>query len=40
MTGGFVPGLRLCEVFYTDAVRPLLDAGYPGLPCTTTTTVT
>lgn len=28
----FVPGLRLCEVFYTDAVRPLLDDAYPGLP--------
>lgn len=27
----FLPGLRLCEVFYTDAVRPLLLQAYPGL---------
>ncbi|MEU8662777.1 DUF4037 domain-containing protein [Actinoplanes philippinensis] len=28
----FVPGLRLCRAFYTEAVRPLLDEAYPGLP--------
>ncbi len=32
MTGAFLPGLRLCGVFYAEAVRPLLDAAYPGLP--------
>ncbi|MEV4131907.1 DUF4037 domain-containing protein [Dactylosporangium sp. NPDC049742] len=32
MTPEFLPGVRLCEVFYTGAVRPLLDAHYPGLP--------
>ncbi|WP_344504930.1 hypothetical protein [Dactylosporangium maewongense] len=32
VTPAFLPGVRLCEVFYTDAVRPLLDAHYPGLP--------
>ena len=32
MTGAFLPGLALCAVFYRDAVRPLLDQAYPGLP--------
>jgi hypothetical protein len=32
VTGGFLPGLQLCEVFYHDAVRPLLERAYPGLP--------
>ncbi|WP_327001448.1 DUF4037 domain-containing protein [Dactylosporangium sp. NBC_01737] len=32
MTGVFLPGLALCEVFYRDAVAPLLDEAYPGLP--------
>jgi hypothetical protein len=27
----FVTGLRLCRVFYAEAVRPLLDEAYPGL---------
>ena len=27
----FVPGLELCEAFYREAVRPILDAGFPGL---------
>ncbi len=28
----FVPGLELSRRFYHEAVRPLLDAHYPGLP--------
>ena len=32
MAARFLPGLALCAVFYRDAVRPLLDAAYPGLP--------
>jgi hypothetical protein len=28
----FLPGLRLAGSFYTDAVRPLLDDHFPGLP--------
>lgn len=28
----FLPGLRLCGLFYVDAVRPLLDEAYPGMP--------
>jgi Domain of unknown function (DUF4037) len=27
----FVPGLRLCQAFYLEAVKPLLDEAYPGL---------
>jgi hypothetical protein len=27
----FMPGLELCRLFYAEAVRPLLDAAYPGL---------
>ena len=27
-----MPGVRLCAVFYRDAVRPLLDRHFPGLP--------
>lgn len=26
-----MPGLQLCRIFYTEAVRPLLDEFYPGL---------
>jgi hypothetical protein len=29
---GFVPGLTLSGFFYHEAVRPLLDARFPGLP--------
>jgi Domain of unknown function (DUF4037) len=29
---GFVPGLRLAGEFYAEAVRPLLDQAFPGLP--------
>jgi hypothetical protein len=28
----FIPGLELCEAFYREAMRPILDAGFPGLP--------
>lgn len=28
----FLPGLELCRIFYTEAVRPLLDDAFPGLP--------
>ena len=28
----FMPGLRLCELFYHEAVRPILDRRFPGLP--------
>jgi len=28
----FLPGLKLGEAFYTEAVRPLLDETFPGLP--------
>lgn len=28
----FLPGLDLCRLFYDEAVRPLLDEAYPGLP--------
>ncbi|GAA3771080.1 DUF4037 domain-containing protein [Plantactinospora mayteni] len=31
MWGPFVPGLRLCRLFYTEAVRPLLAEAYPEL---------
>ncbi|MEQ4302043.1 DUF4037 domain-containing protein [Plantactinospora sp. B6F1] len=31
MWGPFVPGLQLCRLFYTDAVRPLLAEAFPGL---------
>jgi hypothetical protein len=30
--GGFVPGVRLAGEFYTELVRPLLEAEFPGLP--------
>lgn len=26
---GFIPGLELSELFYWEAVRPILDAYYP-----------
>ena len=29
--GAFVPGLRLAGEFYAEAVRPLLEAEFPGL---------
>ena len=32
LTGIFMPGLELCGLFHTEAVRPLLAAAYPGLP--------
>jgi hypothetical protein len=28
----FVPGLTLAERFYREAIRPILDASFPGLP--------
>ena len=28
----FIPGLTLSEAFYREAVRPILDAHFPGLP--------
>ena len=28
----FIPGLTLCDHFYRDAVRPVLDDAFPGLP--------
>jgi hypothetical protein len=28
----FVPGLRLSERFYREAVRPVLDSEFPDLP--------
>jgi len=28
----FIPGLRLCELFYWECVRPVLDGHFPGLP--------
>jgi len=27
----FIPGLKLCELFYHEAVRPILDRRYPSL---------
>jgi hypothetical protein len=32
MTPEFIPGLKLSELLYREAVRPLLDAHFPGLP--------
>ena len=29
--GGFVPGVRLADEFYSEVVRPLLEAEFPGL---------
>ncbi len=31
MRSGFLPGLRLCRLFYTEAVRPLLASSHPRL---------
>lgn len=31
MWAPFVPGLRLCHRYYTEAVRPLLTEAYPDL---------
>lgn len=28
----FIPGLELSRLFYQDAVRPILEAAFPGLP--------
>ncbi len=28
----FIPGLQLCGGFYREAVRPILDTHFPGLP--------
>lgn len=28
----FIPGIELSRRFYAEAVRPILDAHYPGLP--------
>ncbi len=28
----FIPGLRLSELFFREAVRPILDAEFPGVP--------
>jgi hypothetical protein len=28
----FIPGIELCRRFYWDAVRPILDDAFPGLP--------
>jgi hypothetical protein len=30
----FIPGLQLSELYYCEAVRPLLDMSFPGLPHT------
>lgn len=30
--GAFVPGLELSRLYYGEAVRPVLDATFPGLP--------
>jgi hypothetical protein len=32
MTRQFQPGAKLCEQFYWDCVRPILDTAFPGLP--------
>jgi hypothetical protein len=32
MTATFLPGLELCGILYEEAVRPLLDEVYPGMP--------
>ena len=29
----FIPGLKLAEGFYHEAVKPLLETGFPGLRC-------
>ncbi|HXZ63135.1 MAG TPA: DUF4037 domain-containing protein [Streptosporangiaceae bacterium] len=34
MTATFIPGLELARLFYAEAVRPLLDENFPGLPHT------
>lgn len=28
----FIPGIPLCEAFYWQAVRPILDEAFPALP--------
>ncbi len=32
MTTPFIPGIELARRFYREAVRPVLDAEFPGLP--------
>src|SRR5215510_3639456 len=32
MEQAFIPGSKLCEHFYWEAVRPILDTHFPGLP--------
>ncbi|MEO8288574.1 MAG: DUF4037 domain-containing protein [Chloroflexota bacterium] len=32
MTQAFVPGIQLSRLFYEEAVRPILEARFPGLP--------
>jgi len=32
VNGGFVPGLRLSEMFFREAVQPILEGRFPGLP--------
>ncbi|MBU0510239.1 MAG: hypothetical protein KJ638_00865, partial [Chloroflexi bacterium] len=27
----FVPGLKLCELFYRESIRPIIDTHFPGL---------
>ena len=34
MTPPFIPGIELCRRFYWEAVRPVLDTEFPGLPHT------
>lgn len=34
MSAPFIAGLALARLFYAEAVRPLLDQGFPGLPHT------
>ena len=34
VTSEFLPGLELARLFYLEAVRPLMDEGFPGLPHT------
>jgi len=34
VTTPFIPGLELARLFYAEAVRPLLDRRFPGLPHT------
>ncbi len=31
----FIPGLKLSRLFYEEAVRPIIEAAYPGMPYST-----